>query len=123
MLVMPSPKSRMKCPRVRLAPVLRGGTTPRGGLAGGSRSATRRGRDSCDFMGKRALWVKRRTRTRMTAAHHLTRGEASPRSEGPLVYLASTRRVQSPTNEGVLMQAKTLVRYGAPIAIVAGALM
>src|SRR3954454_11934578 len=63
MLVMPSPKSRMKCPRVRLAPVLRGGTTPRGGLAGGSRSATRRGEDSCDFLGKRALWVKRRTRT------------------------------------------------------------
>src|SRR3954469_12411902 len=63
MLVMPSPKSRMKCPRVRLAPVLRGGTTPRGGLAGGSRSATRRGRGSWDFMGKRALWGKRGTRT------------------------------------------------------------
>src|SRR3954465_13723106 len=59
----------------------------------------------------------------MTAAHCLTCGEASPRSEGPLVYLASTRRVQSPTNEGILMQAKTLVRYGGPIAIVAGALM
>src|SRR3954465_1514903 len=59
----------------------------------------------------------------MTAAHCLTCGEASPRSEGPLVYLACTCRAQSPTHEGVLMQAKTLVRYGAPIAIVAGALM
>src|SRR3954469_13272488 len=57
----------------------------------------------------------------MTAAHHLTCGEASPRSGR--VALASARRAQSPTSGGVLMQAKTLVRYGAPIAIVAGALM
>src|SRR4051794_1796126 len=54
----------------------------------------------------------------MTAAHYLTCGEASPRS-GRVAGTSSA----SPTNEGILMQAKTLVRYGGPIAIVAGALM
>src|SRR3954469_14176296 len=54
----------------------------------------------------------------MTAAHYLTCGEASPRS-GRVAGTSSA----SPTNEGTLMQPKTLVRYGGPIAIVAGALM
>src|SRR4051812_48817686 len=89
-------------PPVRLAPVLRGGTTPRGGLAGGSRSATRRGRDSCDFMGKRALWVKRRIRTPYDRrpSSDMWRGESevgTAAGRGSRVDLASTRRARSPT--------------------------
>ena len=50
-------------------------------------------------------------------------GEASPSFGVASLPRVHTSSETHPTNEGISMQAKTLARYGAPIAIVAGALM
>src|SRR5436190_24376192 len=103
MLVMPVAKQPDEVPPVRLGAILRCGTTPR------AEWPVDRGRVASAVGTLVTSWESAHcglsvvSGPRMTAAHYLTCGEASPRSARPRVAvdLASTRRAQSPTNEGI----------------------